>query len=269
MTFRYRPFDTSHLLLRSIADLDPMQRIKMVCLLLLKTSPPLRYHSYTMSSFAPDGDAVQLDGTLKDASEITWFYNANESIPFPSGSASASHSSHAPATTVAGVCRTTRIICPSRHYIKEAEVTESASSTSVRKYFGVKRKATSNLPDHRAACKKITDAVDNAAAGDASDNATTTAPPTELTSDDYESLKAMANADNLVCSPRHLIFQSHYNFNLRQRPSSPERSVLLTYASFSAWTKNTSIWSPGRNWLAIGARFVGKYLPLIVPLIFH
>jgi hypothetical protein len=216
MTFRYRPFDTSHLLLRSVADLNPMQRIKMVCLLLLETSPPLRYHSYTMSSFTPDGDAVRLDSTLKDVSEIMWFYNADESIPFPSGSASASHSSHAPATTVAGVHRTTHIIRPSRCYIEEAEVTESASSTSVCKYFGVKCKATSNLPDHRAACKKITDTVDDAAAGDASDDVTTTVPPTELVSDDYESLKAMADADNLVCSPWHLIFQSHYSFNVRQ-----------------------------------------------------
>jgi hypothetical protein len=94
-----------------------------------------------MSSFAPDGDAVRPDGTLKDASKIIWSYDADESIPFPLGSASGSHSgSHTLATNVAGVHRTTRISCPSQRYIEEAE---PAPSASVRKFFGVKRKATS------------------------------------------------------------------------------------------------------------------------------
>jgi hypothetical protein len=154
-----------------------------------------------MSSFAPDGDAVRPDGTLKDASKIIWSYDADESIPFPLGSASGSHSgSHTPATNVAGVHRTTRISCPSQRYIEEAE---PAPSASVRKFFGIKRKATSNLPDHGAARKKIADAVDDDAGGDASDNGTTTAPPTESVSDDYESLRAMADANNQVCSPHH------------------------------------------------------------------
>jgi hypothetical protein len=39
-----------------------------------------------MSSLAPElGDAVRPDGTLKDASEIIWSYDADESIPFPLG----------------------------------------------------------------------------------------------------------------------------------------------------------------------------------------
>jgi hypothetical protein len=41
------------------------------------------------------------------------------------------------------------------------------------------------------------------------------------------------------------------------------------YAPFLSWTKNMSIPSLGRHWLAIGARFVSKYLPLFVSLIFH
>ena len=31
------------------------------------------------------GDAVRPNGTLKDASEIVWNYDADESLPFPSG----------------------------------------------------------------------------------------------------------------------------------------------------------------------------------------
>ena len=67
--------------------------------------------SVSSALFMPEGDAVQPDGTLKDASEMTWNYDADESIPFPSGSTSVaplpSSGSHAPATMVAGVCQTT------------------------------------------------------------------------------------------------------------------------------------------------------------------
>ncbi len=65
-----------------------------------------------MSLIAPNlGDAVHPDGTLKDASEIIWSYDADDSIPFPLdslfGMCLASSCGPAPAIMVAGACWTT------------------------------------------------------------------------------------------------------------------------------------------------------------------
>ena len=49
------------------------------------------YYIYVMSSSLLDaGDAPQPDGTLKDALEILWNYDADKSLPFPLGTAHAS-----------------------------------------------------------------------------------------------------------------------------------------------------------------------------------
>ena len=58
-----------------------------------------------MSSIASNlSDAVRSDGTLKDASEIIWSYDADETIPFPpcanSHDAHTPSGTHAPATAV-------------------------------------------------------------------------------------------------------------------------------------------------------------------------
>ena len=104
------------------------------------------------------GDAVRSDGTLKDTSEIIWSYDADKSIPFPSGNNA--HSSppsggHAPPTAITAhaVRRTSRISRPCRRYLEEDEV-KSASSTVALKTSSVKRKAASDPPwcytqDHR------------------------------------------------------------------------------------------------------------------------
>lgn len=182
--------------------------------------------SVSSASFMPEGDAVRPDGTLKDASEMTWNYDADESIPFPSGSTSVaplpSSGSHAPATMVAGVRRTTRVSKPSRRVLEAAE----ASNALLSQRLAAKRKAPSDSLQRRVSRKIVInvddegadtssgdedasaegedvvsedeDAATNADIDDASDGGTTTEPGT---SDDYEALKAMADADNLVCFP--------------------------------------------------------------------
>ena len=151
------------------------------------------------------GDAVQPDGTLKDASEIVWTYDDDESIPFPSkGSASDPPSNsttmHAPATVVAAVHQTTHISWPSRWVLEELEAAELALSAPASS--GVKRKAASTLhhttlPNHRA-MHKVVDVVSD---GD-SDDGTPSYPPTELASDDYESLQAMLCLDYTTYADR-------------------------------------------------------------------
>jgi hypothetical protein len=169
-----------------------------------------------MSLFASDlGDAVRPDGTLKDVSEIVWSYDADESIPFPSGDSGTLpvlSGGPASATLVAAVRRTTCISRPCWHFLEAAEE-ELASSVPARKSSGVKRKAASNLPDHSATHKKVINmAIDNAgddiinmvidnAGNDASDGRTPSLPPTEPMSNDYEDLRAMADTDDQVRPP--------------------------------------------------------------------
>src|ERR1700744_4440432 len=82
------------------------------------------------SSSAPDlGDAVRPDSTLKDASEINWAFNADESIPFPAGQNTGDHTaslgSHAPDVMGDSICWTTCLRCPSRRVL-DARDAESA-----------------------------------------------------------------------------------------------------------------------------------------------
>lgn len=90
------------------------------------------------SSLSDHGHALRPDGSLKDASEILWSYDEDESLPFPLDGAPtpSSSGSHAPATTVAGIRRTTRVIRPSQRALDAAE-----TSSSIPASAGVKRKA--------------------------------------------------------------------------------------------------------------------------------
>lgn len=158
-----------------------------------------------MSSITSNlGDAVRSDGTLKDASEINWSYDADESVPFPPGSNS--HDTqpsgrHAPATAVTAhaLRRTTRTIRPCQRYLEADDEAESASSAVGQKVSGVKRKAASDLPGHCATRKSIVTLLSD----DSSDSKapSPSPPPTEPASDDYEALQAMADADNQVRFP--------------------------------------------------------------------
>jgi hypothetical protein len=162
-----------------------------------------------MSSTNPDLEhAVRPDGTLKDASEIRWTYDEDESIPFPSDSVSESGGC-APATMVAGMRRTARVHRPSKRALEAFEAS-SGGSASTRP--GAKRKAQSDLaPEHRVTRKVVIDVDDDAT--DSSNDGAATELATELADDDYESIKAMADADNRV------------------RSSSPLSNTLLTHFS--------------------------------------
>ena len=199
-----------------------------------------------MSSFSGDlGDAVRSDGTLKDASKIVWNYDADDSIPFPSEVGSTSHlsssstSEHGPATVVAAVHRTTCKSRPSWRVLEELEAAEVASSAPASKSSGIKRKAASTLSNCRV-MRKVIDISD----GD-SDDGSPTLPPTEPASDDYESLKAMADADNRVCA-HQLLFLLPSHLYPRLRPPNPGRRVLLMSASSSCMRRDTFIQLPRR-----------------------
>ena len=112
-----------------------------------------------MSSIASNlGDAVRSDGTLKDASEIIWSYDADETIPFPpcanSHDAHTPSGTHAPATAVTAQALrwTTWTICPCQCYLEADDEAESASSTVALKVSGIKHKAANDLPGRCATC---------------------------------------------------------------------------------------------------------------------
>ncbi|KAF8257100.1 hypothetical protein EI94DRAFT_1819044 [Lactarius quietus] len=154
------------------------------------------------SSVPAFGDTVCPDGTLKDASEMEWPYDADEGIPYPSSKASHSRahssSSPTPAETVASVCWMTRISHPSWCVREEAESAPSAAATSMHP---PKCSAPHGSSDCRPTKKSVIN-VDNGDSDDSGDSngGTTTEPATELASDDFKVLKAMADADNLAAT---------------------------------------------------------------------
>lgn len=119
--------------------------------------------------------------------------------------------------------------------------------------------AASALPNRRAKCKTI-DVVSDGDCDGESDGGTSLPPPTELASDDYESLKAMADADNQVCASHFPLIFIIFSSQLRLRSPNPGRSVLPTYASCSTARRTTSIQSPGSVWMVTGARFASQTL---------
>jgi hypothetical protein len=149
-----------------------------------------------MSSLAPElGDAVRPDGTLKDASEIIWSYDTDESILFPLGSTSGSHSIPStrlsPVTMVGGVHRTSsRVHHPSQCALEAAE---ASSSTRDGRRSGIKRKASGNCLDNRRPRRGLVDVdvvnvddigVDDTGVDDNGASNAETWPPTELASDE-------------------------------------------------------------------------------------
>ena len=202
-----------------------------------------------MSSSTPQlGDAVRPDGTLKDASEIDWSFDPDDLIPFPldhpSGSHAGSSGGHTPAIVVASVRWTTRRSRPSQRVLDELEAAEATALASSASGVNHKHKATRALPNHRSR-KTVINVVSDDDSDDESDSGTPSPPPTEPASDDYESLQAMADADNQVCS----LSRGTVSFSLissRTRPLDPRLRVQQTYGSFSYFKKSTSIRTPGR-----------------------
>jgi hypothetical protein len=189
-----------------------------------------------MSSLAPElGDAVRPDGTLKDASEIIWSYDADELIPFPLGSTHSILSTRlSPATMVGGVRWTSsRIHRPSQRALEAAE---ASSSTRDGKRLGIKRKASGNCLDDRGPRRGLVDVdvvnVDDTGVYDNGASDAETRPPTEPASDnDYEALRAMADTDNAVhCQPPSL--RINVSLDIRLQPSDLGRSARPTYRPY-------------------------------------
>jgi hypothetical protein len=125
---------------------------------------------------------------------MIWSYDADESISFPSGVASPPVlSCHAPAAIVAGARRTARTHRPSLRALEAAEASSSALDPRA------KRKAPSDPDQDRRVTRKVIADVDDDDSDTGNDGATTE-PATELADDEYESIKAMADADSQVCS---------------------------------------------------------------------
>jgi hypothetical protein len=200
----------------------------------LESSHPtelVSYPSFPMTSTTSDpGHAVGPSGALKDTSEMVWTYDEDESIPFPSGDDSGtdpiSSGGLAPATVVAATRRTARIHRPSLRALEAVEA--SLSSASIRP--GAKRKARSDpAPERRVTRKIIIDSdVDSGSdvAADCSNDGATTEPATEPAEDEYESIKAMADADNQVCIPSSRLncLLTHFSgFNLQNSSRSYSR----------------------------------------------
>ncbi|KAH9162047.1 hypothetical protein EDB89DRAFT_2080023 [Lactarius sanguifluus] len=187
-----------------------------------------------MSSTTSDlGQAVQPDGTLKDASEIIWSYNVDELTPFPLDNVPDTHpffsGGRAPATMVAGARQTARVPRPSQCARDAAEATAEATTSSSLASAGPTARVPRPLQRARDAAeattssslasagpgakrKALTAAVPNCRVmrkvdldddlTNHSDDGATTEPNTEPVSDDYESIKAMADADNEATSFR-------------------------------------------------------------------
>jgi hypothetical protein len=162
-----------------------------------------------MSSPAHDlGGTVRANGTLKDASEIMWTFDADESIPFPAGQISGDD---APAEMGASIHQTTHITHPSWCILEALEAEEATHSTKRKPPCGspshhIFRKAAVNVDDNNSNIRKVAvntgddngnDACNSDSNSDV-DNGITTQPPTEVMSNDFEALKVMANADNQV-----------------------------------------------------------------------
>jgi hypothetical protein len=222
-------------------------------LLSQRPHPPLIYSpSHPMSSFAPDlGDAVRPDGTLKDASEMTWSFDADDSIPFPLGDASGdasggrvSSGEGEPPGPTATLRRTTRVIRPAQRYLDRAKSDSSAPTSTP---LTTKHKASGKSPVCCVVQKVINldseDNEDNNMSGD--DSSATTEPATEPASDGYEAVQAMVDTD-MVCSHRLSLFGWYPQLLPRLWLSLGRGVVQQTYTSSSASRKGTYIQLQGR-----------------------
>jgi hypothetical protein len=155
---------------------------------------------YTMPSTSSElGEALQPDSTLKDVSEINWSFDTDDSLPFPDASGDPSGM---PAPGKAVPHRTACISCPTPRY-RQDDGSECASTTHVCNQPAAKRKAPSDDPDpDRHVARKVVINLDGESDND-SDQDTLSVPPPELAEDDYESIKAMVDADNQVHLASH------------------------------------------------------------------
>ena len=183
---------------------------------------------------------------------MTWSYDANDTIPFPTDNAVDSD-------PAAGLCWTSHISRPSRCVLEEYEL---ASGAAASMHPATKHKAPPNTISQHV-LKKICINVDNNndKYGDpSSDNSSdATEPATEPMSNNYEALKAMANADNMVHSLFPLPVALYPHLNLRLQPSELGRSLLQIYLLSFAMRRDMFIPLQEGSWMGTGARFASKY----------
>jgi hypothetical protein len=142
------------------------------------------------------GHALRPDGTLKDASEMTWSFDADETLPFPSvttpGCGIVLPSLPSSAGGRAGVRQTTRISRLPSCYLNGLD------SPSVSK-----RKAPPS--DDQDNGRRVARKFKTDEGGDASADGTTTEVATEVATEpadnNHESIREMADADHRVCLP--------------------------------------------------------------------
>ena len=172
-----------------------------------------------MANFSsPSECAIDSDGALLDASQITWYYDRDDDNPLPSASSVAPSTGGSsslptevelhplfrprllpPATAkIAGARRSNRTICPSAQ-AKDPDNVEGLTST------GQKRSQNAS-PPRRSTTRKIIhlDPVsDDLPGSDDPTQAVVTEPDDDdgdtTTQDQHEQLQAMADADHEVC----------------------------------------------------------------------
>jgi len=169
------------------------------------------------TSDSPIGHAVHADGGLKDASEMEWTYDKDETVPFPSDcltipatddSAVSSSSvrihpffthAKAPAAVIAGSRRSTRTSRPSQR-VREANDVQPLATGSA----GTKRKAIVNLSPApaRHVVNRVVDDSDDGNETEPDGNETEPAGDEDVNDADVssQSLQAMADADHAVRS---------------------------------------------------------------------
>jgi hypothetical protein len=156
------------------------------------------------------GCAVGPDGSLLDASQIKWFHDADDALPFapasssPSSGDKASTSSEAgvhplfrrrPAATlkVAGARRSARALRPSARMIDPDNAEASTSA-------GQKRSRKASIPTRRTSRKVIESDTEPASERSGTPIATDAGEETEPgAAEDYAKLQLMADADHEVC----------------------------------------------------------------------
>ena len=154
----------------------------------------------SLSLSAPDlGDAVQPDGTLKDTSEINWAFDADESIPFPAGQNAGNHTassgSHAPDVMGDSIHRMTHLHRPSWHVLDALDVEAACPHPCMTKC-----KPPQDIHSRHVSWKVVIDVDDdNDDSNGDSNNGIATEPASEAMSEEYDTLRAMADADNQVC----------------------------------------------------------------------
>lgn len=218
------------------------------------------------------GCAQNSDRSLKDASEIQWFYDKDSTVPMsvePAAEpAELAHSLPQPATFVAGARHSNRASRPSQRVRDMMDSAPSAgpSYTSLGKGKAGGRDAASASRHVLRKTVVLSGSEDSDDHGDGHD---TDICDEGVQSAEYDSLKAMADADHEVSFLSFLfIYQSvsDYPYLFRLSFSKPEKILRPTSALYFVGRKKESILTPERFKMVIGAHSACVSLFCLVPI---